>query len=105
MIEAIDGRLLTKPPGGNIKIKDAENALKEIPAGHEIHDAISRGLPSGDTKSFFDKFKDFDYDTVEIVTGMAGDKYVTTLSVRERAERDPLELEIKFNYIRKVIKH
>jgi hypothetical protein len=104
-IEAIEGRLKTKPPGGRIKIKDAEKRLKEAPGGEQVYEAIRQGLPPGDSKSFFDRFKDFDYETVEIGTGMSGKTFVTTLHVKERAERDPLELEIKFNYTREVIEH
>ncbi len=105
VIEAIEGHLKTKPPGGRIKIKDADDLLKEAPGGEQVYEAITQGLPSKDPESFFEKFKDFNYETVEIGTEMSGKTFVTTLHVKERAARDPLELEIKFNYIREVIEH
>jgi hypothetical protein len=104
-IEAIEGKLLTKPPGGIIRFKQKENSFKAVPAGDQVVNALQQRMQSRDYQHFFDKFMNYYYESVSIEAGMSGEKYLLDVRVRDQDRKAPTDLDLRINYEYVRIKH
>ncbi len=104
-LQSITAELRTKPPGGLIKIADVEKSFDAVPGGRQAIEALKKGRSSREYQHLLDKFKNLTYERIEINATTSGDSYIVILHVVERKDKDPLDIEFKFDYQVERIRH